>query len=424
MAVRLRKVGRVRFHFQVTNTLTDITLAKQKQRLPAGLPAPSAEAEVHSEQLCDRIRAEMDAVGGAIPFARFMDLALYAPGLGYYSAGSRKFGADGDFVTAPEISSLFSHCIARQCAEILEELGGGSIMEFGAGSGIMAADLLKALETSAHLPDSYCIVELSAELQARQRETLALRVPHLVERVRWLDALPQSFRGIVLANELIDAMPVHRFQLTQEGFVEAYVCSNDDTFTWLPQPLGEGELLAAVETARADLEGSPWALGYTSEINLAGAAWVRSLGDVLERGAALIIDYGFPRREFYHPDRRRGTLVCHYRHRVHDDPLILVGLQDITAHVDFTALADAALESGFSVAGYTTQAHFLLGCGLLQLTERFSADDERRRLPLAQQVKRLTLPNEMGELFKAIALTKNVERPLTGFSLLDQRWRL
>jgi len=366
----------------------------------------------------------MDAAGGALPFARFMDLALYAPGLGYYSAGSRKFGAEGDFVTAPEISGLFSRCIARQSAEILDELGGGSIMEFGAGSGVMAADVLKELEARAHLPDAYFIVELSAELRARQRETLALRVPHLAGCVQWLDALPQSFRGVVLANELIDAMPVHRFQMTEEGFVEAYVSSSESAFAWQSKPLHEGEVLAAVETARAALEGEAWAPGYTSEVNLAGAAWVRSLGDVLEKGAALIIDYGFPRREFYHPERCRGTLVCHYRHRVHDDPLILVGLQDITAHVDFTALAEAALESGLSVAGYTTQAHFLLGCGLLQLMERAGAEDELVRLPLAQQVKRLTLPNEMGELFKVIAFTKNIEKPFVGFSLMDHRGRL
>lgn len=404
--------------------LTEIILNKPPQTLPAGLPIPSAQAQALSDRLCERIRVEMDATGGALSFARFMDLALYAPGLGYYSAGSRKFGAEGDFVTAPESSSLFSCCVARQCAEILGEIGGGSILEFGAGSGVMATDVLKELEASGQLPDAYLIIELSAELRARQRETLALRVPHLAERVDWLDALPKSLRGVVLANELVDAMPVHRFMMTEDGFAEAYVRGDDGGFAWILSPLGEGEVLAAVEALVASLDGVSWAPGYTSELNLGGPAWVRSVGDMLEEGAALIIDYGFPRREFYHPERRRGTLVCHYRHRVHDDPLILVGLQDITTHVDFTALAEAGMESGLSVAGYTTQAHFLLGCGLLQLMEHDGTDDVRAHLSRAQQVKRLTLPSEMGELFKVIALTKNLERPLIGFSLMDHRARL
>lgn len=392
--------------------------------LPLGLPLPSADAQASSERLCERIYIDMEAAGGMLSFARFMDLALYTPGLGYYSAGSRKFGVAGDFVTAPEISDLFSRCVARQCAEILGEMRGGSILEFGAGSGVMAADVLRELEIVGQLPGAYLIMELSAELRARQRETLDLRVPHLADCVHWLDTLPPSMRGVVLANELVDAMPVHRFTATDRGFAEAYVRSDGDNFAWASLELRKGELLEAIEAAHAALDDVPWSLGYTSEINLAGSGWVRSLGSMLEEGAVLIIDYGFPRREFYHPDRNRGTLMCHYRHHVHDDPLVLVGLQDITAHVDFTALAEAATEAGLAVAGYTTQAHFLLGCGLLQLLERAGEGNRLTHLSMAQQVKRLTLPNEMGELFKVLVLTKNFDRRLMGCSLMDHRARL
>lgn len=387
--------------------------------LPAGLPAPSAEAQALSEQLRERIRLEIASSGGALPFSRYMELALYEPTLGYYSGRSHKFGAAGDFVTAPEISDLFSCCVARQCAEILAEIGGGSILEFGAGSGVMAAEVLKELEVSDSLPDAYLILELSAELRTRQRETIAQRVPHLQDRVQWIDALPASLRGIVLANELIDAMPVHRFMRTQQGFVQACVRHEGEGFAWSFLRLSDGEVLRAIETIQSTLDDSAWPPGYTSEINLSGPAWVRSVGCLLEQGAALIIDYGFPRHEFYHPDRNRGTLMCHYRHRAHDDPLILVGLQDITAHVDFTALAEAAIESGMSVAGYTTQAYFLLSCGLLQFLERADTEDTRAHVSLTQQVKKLTLPNEMGELFKVLALTKGLDKPLLGFSMVN-----
>lgn len=406
-------------------TRLSVTLNKHfLSSLPAGLPSPTADAQAVSERLIECVRTEIDAAGGMLSFARFMNLALYTPGLGYYCAGSRKFGAEGDFVTAPEVSDLFSRCVARQCAEILTEVRGGSILEFGAGSGVMAAEVLKELESLRQLPETYLIMELSAELRARQRETLELRVPHLLARVRWLDILPSSMRGVVLANELVDAMPVHRFTATDQGFAEAYVRRDGDAFAWASVDLKEGEVLEAIKAVRRALDEVPWPPGYTSEINLAGSGWIRSLGEMLREGAALIIDYGFPRREFYHQDRQRGTLMCHYRHHVHDNPLVLIGLQDITSHVDFTALADAALEVNLAVAGYTTQAHFLLGCGLLQLLECASGDDKLRHLAMAQQVKRLTLPNEMGELFKALVLTKNFDKPLMGFSLVDHRARL
>lgn len=385
---------------------------------------PPAEAQGVSERLQERIRFEIAGSGGALPFSRYMELALYEPELGYYNAASHKFGAEGDFVTAPEISSLFSYCLARQCAEVLAELGGGSILEFGAGSGVMAADVLKELEVTGHLPDAYLIMELSAELRARQRATLAQRVPHLRDRVQWLDALPATLRGVVVANELVDAMPVHRFMRTQQGFAEAYVRLEGDGFAWSFVELSQGEVLRALETIQAILDDRAWRPGYLSEINLSGPAWVRTVDCLLEKGAALIIDYGFPRRELYHPDRSGGTLMCHYRHRAHDDPLVLVGLQDITAHVDFTALAEAAIEGELSVAGYTTQAHFLLSCGLLQYLERTAANDTRAQLSATQEVKKLTLPNEMGELFKVLALTKGLDKPLLGFTMMNHLARL
>ncbi len=383
------------------------------------LPPPSAEALAHSERLAAQIREVIAAAGGRLGFDRFMELALYAPGLGYYSAGSRKFGEDGDFVTAPELSSLFSRCLARQCHEILSGLKGGDILEFGAGSGVMAADILAELEQLQCLPERYFILELSAELRARQQETIGQQVSHLVERVVWLDNLPPvGFRGVVLANEVLDAMPVHRFRIQAGKPRELYVVLEGDGFALSEEEPGE-ELAAAL----ARLPQLEFADGYESEINLRAEDWVHSLGDFLEQGVVLLIDYGFPRREYYHPQRSRGTLMCHYRHRAHDNALLLPGLQDITAHVDFTAVAEAALEAGLSVRGYTSQANFLLANGLTELLNE-AQGDVRQQLSQAAQVKRLTMPGEMGELFKVMALTRGWDRPLQGFALRDERGRL
>ncbi len=303
------------------------------------LPAPDPAAAAHSARMLDRLRAEMAATGGAISFARFMDLALYAPGLGYYCAGTRKFGPDGDFITAPELSPLFSRSLAHQCREILDALGGGIILELGAGTGIMAADLLRELRTLDVLPERYAILELSGELRERQRQTLVERIPDLLERVVWLDALPEpGFRGIVLGNEVLDALPIERFRITAQGPRRLMVVWTDAGLACI-----EGDEDSSVTAAVAQIEaeiGRPLPEGYVSEYVPWLKEWLAAVAAPLAAGALLFIDYGYPRRAYYHPERATGTLLCHYRHRVHDDPLLLPGLQDITASVDFTAVAD------------------------------------------------------------------------------------
>jgi SAM-dependent MidA family methyltransferase len=380
------------------------------------LPSPTAEEQAHHDKLTQRLREEMAAAGGAIAFDRFMELALYAPGLGYYAAGKHKFGERGDFVTAPELGSLFARCLARPCQSLLAELGGGDILEAGAGSGVLAADLLLELESLGRLPGRYLILELSAELRAHQTETIRRKSPHLFGRVHWLADWPGDFRGMVLANELLDAMPVTRFKVTENGVNELYVAWENQGFVWQEQPA------SASLRARVDLLGL--ATGYSSEINLRAEAWVRRVADSLKQGAMLLIDYGFPRAEFYHPQRAQGTLMCHYRHQAHDDPLRLAGLQDITAHVDFSAIAEAGIGAGLALLGYTSQAAFLLGGGLEQIMAASDPNDTRAHLALTQQIKKLTLPHEMGELFKVIAFARGVREPLPGFTLQDRRGRL
>lgn len=395
------------------------------------LPAPDPVAAAHGARLLDRIRAEIAEAGGAISFARFMDLALYAPGLGYYRAGARKFGSGGDFVTAPELSPLFSRCLARQCREILERLGGGAILELGAGTGIMAADILLELRALNALPERYAILELGGELRERQRQTLTERTPDLLERVVWLDALPEpGLRGVVLGNEVLDALPVERFRITPDGPRRLEVVwKRGDPATGLEPGLDwiEGAddrtLTATVAQIEAEIG---WRLpeGYVSEYVPRLADWVRAVAEPLAAGALLLVDYGYSRREYYHPERADGTLLCHYRHRVHADPLILPGLQDITASVDFSAVADAARAAGLELAGYTSQNYFLFGCGLMDLLAEVDSADAVRYLEQVRQVKLLTLPGEMGDRFKAIALTRGVDVPLCGFAFRDERGRL
>ena len=386
------------------------------------LPTPGPEAAAHSARLIERIRTEISAQGGSIPFARFMELALYAPGLGYYSAGARKFGVHGDFITAPELSSLFSRCVARQCQEILARVG-GEILELGAGSGIMAADVLLELEALGSLPARYAILEVSGELRERQRMTVAKRTPHLLARVEWLEALPdRGWRGVIVGNEVLDAMPVQRFRITNRGPVPLRIAWEEGGFTWWEGALDKN-LTAALRTLQAEMSFT-LPLGYESEFNPYLNAWLLALAEALEAGVLLLIDYGYPRREYYHPQRVGGTLICHYRHRAHSDPLLLVGLQDITANVDFTAVAEAAIAAGFEIAGYTGQGYFLFGCGLEKLLAEVDPQDTVRYLELVRQVKLLTLPGEMGERFKAIALARGVDIPLRGFSVFDERGRL
>jgi len=381
------------------------------------LPQPTPEEQALSERLTDLVRIRIVAAGGAMPFARFMELALYAPQLGYYSAGQHKFGAAGDFVTAPELGPVFAQCLARQCAQILRELGAGNILEAGAGSGALAADLLLELERLDQLPQNYLILEISSSLRARQQLTLKNKVPHLMERVRWLDQLPAAgWRGIVLGNELLDAMPVECFRVRADGIASLTVGWDGDHFSWREMP------------ASTDIHARIAPLGlpqdYVSEIGFSAEGWVRSIADILEQGVVLLIDYGFPRSEFYHPQRSTGTLMCHYRHRAHADPLLRVGLQDITAHVDFSAVAKAGTENGLKLLGYSSQALFLLGCGLDEVATRIDQADTRAYLQFTNAVKKLTLPHEMGELFKVIALGRGIDTQLVGFRLQDRRDRL
>jgi SAM-dependent MidA family methyltransferase len=383
------------------------------------LPAPSPDAAAHSARLVAALRAEITAGGGWLSFARFMDLALYAPGLGYYAAGAAKFGAAGDFVTAPEMTGLFGRALARQAAEVMAH-SEAAVLEAGAGSGRLAADLLGELERLGALPERYAILELSAELRARQRQTLAAAVPHLLPRVEWLDRLPERFSGLVLGNELLDAMPAHIVAWRADGIFERGVALADDgSFTWNERPAC-GALLAAAEEISGQCALPP---GYESEIGLAARAWTAEWGGRLAAGAVLLIDYGFPRREFYHLQRGRGTLMCHYRHQAHTDPLFLPGLQDITAHVDFTATVAAGHGAGLELLGYASQGQFLLNCGILDLLADQN-DASPAFFRAAGAVNKLLLPHEMGELFKVIALGRGIAAPLLGFRQGDQSRRL
>ena len=372
-------------------------------------PVPAPEALAHSRRAVEHIRAAIEVAGRAIPFGRYMELALYAPGLGYYSAGARKFGAAGDFVTAPELSPLFSRCVARQCAEVLEAVPAGSILELGAGSGVMAADILLELRALDTLPAEYLILEVSADLRERQRQTLIAKATALASRVRWLDALPDDFEGVILSNEVLDALPVERFLKRHGGFDEYCVNMEGEGFIWSTRPAGE--MLAATLTAFETTLPHPLQPGYVSELNLGLMPLVSSLAATLKRGALLLMDYGYPRAAYYHPERSMGTLMCHYRQRAHSDPFLYPGLQDITAHVDFTAVAEAGTASGLELAGYTTQAHFLMALAIASL----AGTD----IKAVQQVKLLTLPEEMGERFKAIGFTKGIGTALSGFALRD-----
>ena len=381
------------------------------------MPLPDEMAQAVSERLLKQIRRAIEQTPHGIPFDRFMEMALYAPGLGYYVAGSRKFGEAGDFITAPEVSPLFAQCMARQAMPVLQKLEGGSVLEFGAGSGRLAADMLAELERLDCLPDSYAILEISPELQSRQKETLNSQVPHLLERVEWLQQLPEQFSGFVVANELLDAMPVSRFRIGEEGIEEAFVVQTDEGLGERFYPVESPLLGTAVEKIDAQAGGLP--VGFVSELNLRQASWLQSLAESLRQGVVILVDYGYSAREYYHPDRNRGTLMCHYRHRAHDDVFRWVGLQDITAHVDFTAATRAAVESGFHLGGYTTQAHFLLANGLDELLADSDPNDVAQHMALMQGVKQLTLPSEMGERFKVLGLLKGMEMNLQGFALRD-----
>ncbi|MCL2345050.1 MAG: SAM-dependent methyltransferase [Desulfobulbus sp.] len=383
------------------------------------LPLPDLDALAHSQRLRQYLADDIDAQGGWLSFSRFMEGVLYAPGLGYYAAGARKFGAAGDFVTAPEMTPLFAQSLARQVAEGMVA-SVPVVCEVGAGSGRLAADLLLALEARQILPERYFILDLSADLRQRQQATIAQAAAHLAGRVVWLDRLPETFSGVVLANELLDALPVDIVAWRADGiFSRGVSLAADGGFTWNERP-ASGALLAAAEEIAEQCGLPP---GFESEIGLASRAWTAEWGHRLQRGLLLLIDYGFPRREFYHPQRGRGTLMCHYRHRAHPDPFYLPGLQDVTAHVDFTAIAAAADSAGLDALGYASQGRFLLDCGILDRLGEIPADSVDY-LRAASEVNKLLLPHEMGELFKVLALGRGLTEPLCGFATGDQRHRL
>ncbi len=372
------------------------------------LPAPSPEAAAHSVRVAEAIASAIMAEGDWVPFSRYMELALYAPGLGYYTAGSRKFGAEGDFVTAPEVSPLFARSLARQAEQVLARVG-GCVLELGPGSGAFACDFFAELLSRGAAPGRYLMLEVSPDLRERQRARLGERFPEHLERFTWVDSLPRSMRGIVIANEVLDVVPFALVRRQGGELFERGVVLTEAGFAWEDRELPDGEL-----RRRAQAVFPPGGYDYVSEIGLAAEALVRTLAQALEAGVALFIDYGFPEREFYHPQRSMGTMRCHYRHRFHGDPFFMPGLQDITAHVDFSAMARAAESGGAEVCGFTTQAFFLLSCGLAELV---SAEGEPGTLPRVQSntaVQRLVGPSEMGELFKVLAIARGFDEPLLG----------
>jgi len=349
-----------------------------------------------------------------LTFIEFMQLALYDPQQGYYSAALPKLGKDGDFITAPELSPIFGQTIANQCQQILATLESPVLFEFGAGTGSLCVAILTRLETLGCLPDSYFILELSADLKQRQQKLIKEKIPHLAARVTWLNRWPEApFNGVILANEVLDAMPVHRVLQTEQGVLESYITLDiQNQLKEIFKPCQNEKVLLYVKR----LALTP---PYCSEVNLFLNDWLLSNFHMLNKGAVFLIDYGFPRHEYYHADRMQGTIMCHYQHHTHPDFLSHVGEQDITAHVDFTHVAEAASDAGFHIAGFTNQASFLLANGLLSLIEDMT--DEQEIVNAKQAVKILIQPSEMGELFKVIALTKHLDISLQGFQLNDKR---
>jgi SAM-dependent MidA family methyltransferase len=402
------------------------------QHTGLSLPTPDEFALKLSQKLREKISLAIMENGGSIGFEQYMQMALYEPALGYYSAGSSKFGEQGDFVTAPEISPIFSRCLAKQCQQVLSEISSGCILELGPGTGVMAIDILRELERNNVLPGIYYMLEPSADLRQRQQQNVKNEIPHLEERIIWLEHLPEKkIEGVILANEVIDAMPVKRIVFDHEIEEYAVTCvseSGDKTrFQWIKKEFDQKSMNIVQELLDTLKESLP--TPYTTEINFYIKPWLNSLNDILNKGLILISDYGYPRQEFFHPQRHAGTLICHYRHHAHDDPFLYPGLQDITASVDFTAVAEAAVDIGLHVSGFTTQAHFLIACGLDEFVSDYEADDVAKRVEITHQVSKLTMPGEMGEKFKFIGLTKKLETKaldiqLIGFNFIDQRARL
>lgn len=383
------------------SVLDNVVLSGEEQKLVAEM----------SNHIIDAIKQ----ANGRLPFDRYMELALYAPKLGYYVNGSRKFGIGGDFVTAPEISSLFSRCLATQCVQVLQSIDGGDVLEIGAGSGRMASDILAELERQDCLPNRYLILELSPDLQMAQHESITAHVPHLLSRVQWLQTLPdKGFCGVVVANELLDAMPVQRFSWHQGKVQELYVTLSEKG---LQLQWGDVQTAGLTESVkRLEQQSGGFSDDYESEINLRLKPWLNALSERIDQAAVLLVDYGYTQAEYYLPERSKGTLICHFRHRAHGDAMLYPGLQDITANVDFTDVAEAAFDNGFEIDGFTTQAHFLLDNDLDRFVAESDPSDLKKHTEVVQQVKKLTMPGDMGEHFKVIGLSKNIDVPLRGFS--------
>ena len=376
------------------------------------LPTPSVEAQKHSQQLVTLIQKTINAQKGWISFAEFMHLALYAPGLGYYSAGSQKFGdsktGGGDFVTAPQISPLFAQTLSNQIAQVLN-ITHGNILELGAGTGKLAADILLTLAELDSVPAKYSILEVSDHLRQVQLETLRNKLPNdLLQHVEWLTELPSSFNGVIIGNEVLDAIPVHIVKVKNDGIYERGIVIEADELAWQDKTLNEPCLLEVISKLNLPED-------YETEVCPAASGLITSLAHSLQQGIILMIDYGFAAREYYHPQRNQGTLMCHYQHYAHSDPLINVGLQDITAHVDFTGIAHAGVNNGLALSGFCSQAQFLMNCGILELMSQVSPHDMARYAPLAAAAQKLLSPAEMGDLFKVIAFSKNIDEPLIGF---------
>ena len=386
------------------------------------LPEPPAALKALSHELRERLLIRQQQQG-FLSFAQFMEAALYEPGLGYYSAGLPKFGAQGDFVTAPELGRLFASCLAQQTQAVSRQLTGPwDVLELGAGSGQLAADFLSAC-TPEHAPQRYRILERSADLRAEQQRRIARCVPDWQDRVEWLDAPPaQDWQGVLLANEVLDALAVEAFAVRPDGLMQRGVHITADALNWTERPAPK-----ALQDALAQRQKrlpAPLAVGYESELCLSLSPWLASVTDTLQHGMALFIDYGYPRASYYHPQRSAGTLVAHYQHRAHFDPFFWPGLQDLTAFVDFTALAEAADDTGLEVAGYCSQAWFLMACGIDQRLQEQAADTPMAQRALAHELRELTLPEAMGEKFQLMALSRGLEEPLPGFELQDLRGEL
>jgi SAM-dependent MidA family methyltransferase len=377
--------------------------------LDSTFPLPSAEAQAHSARVLRFIRAQIEAAGGNISFAQYMAQALYAPGLGYYSAGAHKFGEAGDFVTAPEISPLFGKTVVQQIQPVLAQLEAPVVLELGAGTGALAEQILQALAERDALPQAYWILEPSAELQQRQQQRLKQALPAgIFARVQWLQRIPEaSFAGVILGNEVVDALPCVLIEKTEQGLLERVVEWREDALAWTTRSLTPA-LTEALERIPQSVREA-WPCGYVTELRTTLHDWLAALALPLRQGAMFWIDYGYGRREYYHPERTQGTLRCFYRHRAHDNPFLWPGLQDITAHVDFTDLAEAAHAADLQIAGYTTQASFLLAGGLLNLAEQTT--DARVLAEQSRALQVLLMPGQMGELIKVMALTRGVELP-------------